>query len=50
MHSFTDYFFLVAVMLPPVALAIGFFIVASPSAIERAERTERGGNVTAKAH
>jgi len=26
MHSFTDYFFLVAVLLPPVALAIGLYI------------------------
>ena len=50
MLSFTDYFFLVAVMLPPVALAIGFLIVASPRAIERAERTgrtERTNHVTA---
>jgi hypothetical protein len=47
MLSFTDYFFLIAVMLPPVALAIGFLIVASPRAIERAERTERTTHVTA---
>jgi hypothetical protein len=53
MHSLTDYFFVLAVVLPPVALAIGFLIVASPHAIERAERAERDeqtGHVTAKAH
>ena len=50
MHSFTDYFFLVAVVLPPIALAIGFLIVASPRAIERAERVEGIGHVTAKSH
>jgi hypothetical protein len=41
MHSAVDYFFLAAVMLPPIALAIGFLIVASPHAIEKAERPER---------
>ena len=50
MHSFTDYLFVLAVVLPPVALAIGFLIVASPHAIERAERAEQEGHVTAKAH
>jgi hypothetical protein len=41
MLSLTQYFFLGAVLLPPVALAIGFLVVASPRAIERAERAER---------
>ena len=50
MHSFTDYFFLAAVMLPPLALAIGFLIAASPRAIERAERTGHAGHVTAQTH
>ena len=48
MQTFADYLFLGAILLPPVALAVGFLILVSPRAIERAER--RGTTTTAKVH
>ncbi len=50
MHSIADYVFLGAVMLPPLALAIGFLALISPHALARAERAERVDRATAKAH
>jgi hypothetical protein len=53
MQTLADYAFLGAVMIPPLALAIGFLIVVSPGALARAERSERAEptrNATAKAH
>ena len=47
MHTFADYLFLGAVLLPPITLAITFLVLVSPKAIERAERTD---TATAKAH
>jgi hypothetical protein len=46
-HAFAEYFFLAAVLLPPVALAIGFLYLISPRGLAR---TERSHSVTAKAH
>ena len=47
MHTFADYLFLAAVLVPPVSLAVGFLYLVSPRAQERAERAQ---SVTAKAH
>jgi hypothetical protein len=46
-HAFAEYLFLSAVLLPPVALAIGFLYLISPHGLAR---TERSHSVTAKAH
>jgi hypothetical protein len=47
MHTVADYLFVASVMLPPVALAIGFLILVSPRAIARAEEAH---TMALKAH
>ncbi len=37
MLTLTDYFFLVAVVAPPVALAVGFLYLVSPRHLAKAE-------------
>lgn len=39
MHTVADYLFVASVMLPSVALAVGFLILVSPRAIARTEQS-----------
>ena len=56
MLTIADYLFIAAVMLPPLALAIGFLTLISPHMLAKAERAERTEGaeatnvITAKAH